>query len=333
MLHQDDDGRWDADGFMKHDREGAPADGPGDAMHDVGVTALSLLALSANGVTGKSGEHKASYRRGVEWLVGQQNLDSGCFVPDLAARRIYDHVLATLAMVEAAALTGNESWRRSAQQAITHLESHRNPYACFGYDPRDNNNSMSLTAWCLEAYCAAASAGLEVNDNAVKLMATFYDQVSDPSGNHGYAKQGDPSSRDSDDHATRYPPAKIATLTAAGLFGRYLLGQRSKESPIMNAAAALVASRPPVWDVKGGGIDECYFYFGSHALHQHGDPAWKKWRRDLLTTVTAAQRQDGNFAGSWDPVGAWSAHGGRVYSTAMLALSLLAPTRYERRSR
>lgn len=101
----------------------------------------------------------------------------------------------------------------------------------------------------------------------------------------------------------------------------------------MNAAAALVASRPPVWDVKGGGIDECYFYFGSHALHQHGDPAWKKWRRDLLTTVTAAQRQDGNFAGSWDPVGAWSAHGGRVYSTAMLALSLLAPTRYERRSR
>lgn len=330
VQHQDEDGRWDADGFMKHDREGPPSDGPGDAMHDVGVTALALLSLSANGVTGRSGVHKAAYRRGIEWLVAQQNLENGCFVPDLAARRIYDHALATLATIEAAAFTGDERWRRAAQQGMQYLELHRNPYSCFGYGPRDNNNTMSLTAWCVETYCAAESTGLEVNKTALQLMATFYDQVSDPTGNHGYTKQGEGSSRDDGAQATRYPITKTATLTAAGLFGRYLLGQDPKSQPIMNAAAAIVTGRPPRWDVAGGGIDECYFYFGSHALYQHGGPAWNQWRKAMLTVATDAQRKDGNFAGSWDPVGAWSDHGGRVYSTAMLALSLLAPARYAR---
>ncbi|MHC4516557.1 MAG: hypothetical protein ACYS5W_23085, partial [Planctomycetota bacterium] len=41
--HQDEDGKWDCDGFMKHDKEGPPCDGAGNAVHDVGVTALGLL--------------------------------------------------------------------------------------------------------------------------------------------------------------------------------------------------------------------------------------------------------------------------------------------------
>ncbi|MBL9078536.1 MAG: hypothetical protein JNL08_13585, partial [Planctomycetes bacterium] len=35
--HQDEDGKWDCDGFMKHDVEGEVCDGPGNAVHDVGV--------------------------------------------------------------------------------------------------------------------------------------------------------------------------------------------------------------------------------------------------------------------------------------------------------
>jgi hypothetical protein len=46
--------------------------------------------------------------------------------------------------------------------------------------------------------------------------------------------------------------------------------------------------------------------------------------------VVGAQRRDGNFAGSWDPVGVWGEDGGRVYSTAMLALTVQAYYRYAR---
>ena len=40
------------------------------------------------------------------------------------------------------------------------------------------------------------------------------------------------------------------------------------------------------------------------------------------------QRTDGNFEGSWDPIGPWGKDGGRVYSTAMGALMLEVYYRY-----
>ena len=42
------------------------------------------------------------------------------------------------------------------------------------------------------------------------------------------------------------------------------------------------------------------------------------------------QRKDGDFKGSWDPDGAWGFSGGRVYSTAMMTLSLQVYYRYSR---
>src|SRR5690349_18381513 len=36
QAHQDEDGRWDCDGFMKHDGK-QPTDGAGQAQYDIGV--------------------------------------------------------------------------------------------------------------------------------------------------------------------------------------------------------------------------------------------------------------------------------------------------------
>ena len=36
----------------------------------------------------------------------------------------------------------------------------------------------------------------------------------------------------------------------------------------------------------------------------------------------AAQETEGHEAGSWDPIGQWSKWGGRIYSTALNALTL-----------
>ena len=46
--------------------------------------------------------------------------------------------------------------------------------------------------------------------------------------------------------------------------------------------------------------------------------------------VVKTQRLDGNFKGSWDANGAWGEDGGRVYSTAILVLTLEAYYRYTR---
>lgn len=42
------------------------------------------------------------------------------------------------------------------------------------------------------------------------------------------------------------------------------------------------------------------------------------------------QRRDGDSKGSWDPIGVWGASGGRVYSTAMRAMTLEVYSRYAR---
>src|SRR5262245_15392152 len=52
VAHQDPDGRWDCDQFMKHDPPADPCPGPGSAQHDVGATGLALLAILAQGDTG-----------------------------------------------------------------------------------------------------------------------------------------------------------------------------------------------------------------------------------------------------------------------------------------
>ncbi|MEW6073958.1 MAG: hypothetical protein AB1726_15360 [Planctomycetota bacterium] len=46
------------------------------------------------------------------------------------------------------------------------------------------------------------------------------------------------------------------------------------------------------------------------------------WNEALRRAVLGAQRAEGSARGSWDPVGPWGWAGGRVYSTAMMALSL-----------
>jgi hypothetical protein len=53
-----------------------------------------------------------------------------------------------------------------------------------------------------------------------------------------------------------------------------------------------------------------------------GRAQWQAWSSALTPVVLTAQRQDGNFGGSWDPVGVWGEDGGRVYATALMLSSL-----------
>ena len=120
-------------------------------------------------------------------------------------------------------------------------------------------------------------------------------------------------------------------MTAVALFCRYFMGQDPKEHEIMDTAADLVLSKPPVWNENSGAIDHYYWYYASYALYQAGGNHWKKWSQALAQAIPPHQRTDGeNLRGSWDPIGAWGEDGGRVYATALLVLTLQAQYRYTR---
>ena len=331
--HQDEDGKWDCDGFMKHDSADSEiCNGPGNAVHDVGVTALALLAFLGDGSTMRSGPYKENIKRGVLWLKGQQQ-ENGLFGSAASHDFVYDHAIAAYAMCEAYGLSDYKLLRKTAQKGIEYLESHRNPYSVWRYQPRDNDNDISVTGWAIMAYESGQFFKLKINDGALKLCETFLDQVSDPTGKHGYTKQGEGSSRKPGEHGTKFPIEKGEALTAVGLFCRFFMNQDPKEKPVMKAAANLLRAKPPVWDEKSGSIDHYYWYYATYALFQYGGTHWTDWQKKLETAVVKNQHRDGgkkNLVGSWDPIGAWGEDGGRVYSTAILTLTLEAYYRYSR---
>ncbi len=331
-AHQDDDGRWDADGFMKHDDPALVAcDGPGNAVHDIGCTGLALLAFLGENNTTKSGKYRSVVRRGVTWLRKQQDPDTGLFGSQVSHDYIYDHAIAAYAMCEACGLSSSKVLVKPAQRGLNYLESHRNPYGVWRYQPRDQDNDISVTGWAIMAYKSGKYFGLQVNDDALQNCAAFLDQVTDSTGRHGYRKAGEGSSRKPGRHGVAFPSDQTHALTAVGLFSRFFLGQDPAETPIMKASAKLLNQLPPVWDEQAGRVDHYSWYYATYALFQMGGPEWRRWQRAIQRVVPENQHQQtaqSNLYGSWDPAGAWGEDGGRVYSTAILTLTMQANYRY-----
>jgi len=326
--HQDDDGRWDGNEFMKHDRDGAPCTGPGNALHDVGITGLALLAFLGDGSRMQSGPYRQQVKQGVKWLWSQQQ-DNGLFGSNTAHDFVYDHAIAAYAMCEAYGLSGYATLRRPAQRGIDYLERHRNPGAVWRYQPRDGDNDTSITGWCILCYSSGRSFGLQVDPQALRCCSDWLDQVTDEHGRAGYRQKGEPSSRRAGEHETSFPVDRGEAMTAEALFCRFFLAPETKEQKSLERSADLLLARPPVWDRRS--IDEYYWYYASSALYQLGGRHWSEWQKKLADAVVKNQRQDGNARGSWDPLGVWAEDGGRIYSTAMLVLTLEAGYRYQRR--
>jgi hypothetical protein len=326
-THQDENGQWQAERFMRHDRTGTPTDGAGHVGHDCGISGLALLAFLGDGQTPTSGEFADTVRRGVAWLCSLQERN-GRFGANMFADTVYDHVIATLAVTEAYGLSGDATLKEHAQAGIDYIQASRNPYGVWRYQPRDNDNDTSVTGWCACALQTAADFGLKVDRACLRATLVWIEGVTGSDGRSGYLKLGDPSSRLDRDHARRFPASAGEALTGITLNTRFLLGLRFTEVPIMEKQAAVLLARLPGWNVREGSIDLYYWFHASNALRQVGGESWRRWSAALHRALLPNQRKDGNFAGSWDPISVWGEIGGRVYSTAIATLCLEAESRY-----
>jgi hypothetical protein len=214
--------------------------------------------------------------------------------------------------------------------AVNYIQHARNPYGVWRYQPRSGDNDSSVTGWMILALKSADDFGLRVDRDAFKAASAWFDSVTDPSTGHcGYTKRGELSAR-KPGMEQRFPPAKGDAMTAVGLLSRFFLGQDPQQSQVMRAAADRMLTRPPVWNPADGSIDMYYWYYASYAMYQMGGNHWQKWNQAMLGAVVKSQRTDGNYHGSWDPVGVWGEDGGRVYATALMTLCMQVSYRYAR---
>lgn len=327
--HQDEEGKWDADEFMKH-CEDTHCQGAGDGMHDIGLTGLALLAFLGDGSTMRSGPYQEVVKKAVLWLRDQQ-AENGLFGTDSNQHFIYDHAIAALAMCEAYGLSEYKLLRKYAQRGLDYLEQHRNPYGMWRYGFQSGDEDMSVTGWALLAYVSAKDFKLNVSTKVFEQAAVYIDSLTDPAtGRTGYNERGGRSSRHAGKHQTDFPAEKSECMTGVAILCRIFLGQDPKTNPIMEKGADLLMSKKPVWNPKDGSIDMYYWYYATYALYQIGGQRWNQWSQAMSDAILKQQKTDGHEKGSWDPIGAWGADGGRVYSTAISVLTLEAYYRYAR---
>jgi hypothetical protein len=329
--HQDPDGRWDCDGFSKHCKQNT-CDGPGEGLHDIGITGLALLAFLGDGNTLQVGPYRAVVARSVKWLIAQQNRENGLLGEPAGTSYLYSHAIGALALCEAYSLSNKPAaLREPAQRSLNLILAARNPYKAWRYNyPPNGDNDTSVTGWMVFALKAGEEAGLNIDKTAYDAALAWFDEMTDlQTGRCGYQQKGEASSRRTGSEK-RFPQDKTESLTSVALLCRFFLGQTPEKVPTMRLHADRLRKTLPVWEVtpESSLIDEYYWYYGTFAMFQMGGEDWKLWNGAMKKAIVEHQRHGGDENGSWDPIGAWGKDGGRVYMTAIGALCLEVYFRY-----
>lgn len=337
---QDDDGRWDADDFMKHyvssRSEGDRAlEGPGYSRVDIGLTGLCLLAFTGAGNDAQQGDFTAAVRRAARFLLDEQRPEDGGFgLGDKYRPTLYDHSLATLAIADLYLLGGDESLREPLRRALLYLLSQQREGGGWDYDqvlPRDRErgaaarerNDLSITGWCVLALTAGREAGFLLPHENLERLAGFLKRCTRQDGEAVYA-----------DCAPRAGERGIPMM-AVSCLSRRLLGEPG-DSAMQLRQTARLSKNTPDWS-EAGNIDGSMYgwYYGSLAMllnrdQEDGAARWRAWNIDLQRSLLPNQEKTGGRRGSFPPAGFWADHGGgRVYSTALCVLCLEVYYRYD----
>jgi len=329
--HQDNDGKWSPDEFWKHcpknDRcSGVPRYRTKHA--GLGVTGLAMLAYLGRGYTHRVGErtrrdsrYTATVSKGLQYILKCQH-DDGHFSRQQGVNN-YVNGICTLVLVEAYALTGDESLVSPLTRGIRFLVGCQQEAGGWNYnDKPTDRNDTSVTSWVVLALKAARAINVKTPWETDYGLFRFVNTVTSDDGTAYYKTWGDK------------PPHRNLALTAGTLMCRLYLGL--DDTPMTHLQAALISSDPPMRSklTTKQGRDHTYYYwyYGTLSMFAMGGDYWKKWNRPMTNALMSLQSKRGHESGSWDPKPSrWTMQtGGRVMATAMAALDMEIYYRYLR---
>ena len=316
--HQSRDGRWSIQNFMRNYQEGGRrADGGGDRSdQDLDLTGLVVLSFLGAGHThmpARGSEAKSPYAgnigRAIDWIIAGQDEDGNL----MRGGQLYGQFLATMALAESYTLTGDPRLVGPIDRAVRFIAESQNPGLAWRYEPQSDNDT-SVVGWGVMALKSAQIAGFIVPEKCYRGAANWLDKVRRGKRGGLYV----------------YQPGREATpaMTAEGFFTEQLIDFKPGSPRTAESVEYVMKHRPEAKPEDEEDHDLYYWYYATLALHQVGGPRWDEWNRDLRQALVESQRKDGPFAGSWDPWIRYEKIGGRVYTTAIAALTLEVYYRY-----
>jgi hypothetical protein len=237
--------------------------------------------------------------------------------------------MATLALCEALARTPNEELAAAARKAVACcLANQRQDGGFFASgktgDARDLEQ-VQTSAWVYQALHAARLAGLEFDYTAFDKIMLYVDK-SVRSGVGAAAE---------DPEGTSAAAERAVTDACAAMMLRIMHGTSPNSELLQRTAQGVLRFRSPRWCLPEGRHAKMikWWFFASHGMHHMGGQYRYEWMERLEPLLADHQAPDslGHQAGSWD-----GRRGktrmftkSRVAFTAMAALCLEAPTRYQ----
>jgi hypothetical protein len=356
--HQRPDGGWSSHDFTKqckkickNENPKRYGDGKGFEDHDVGVTGLAILAFTGYGHTHRYGVYKEYVevlKKAMRYMKKVQirstdpetNGRFGTYRDD-TEQWIYDHAIATMAMGELLAMSNDViGLKRSVTDAVKLILRAQNDGYGWRYEPKFGDNDTSVTGWMVLALKTAKNCRLDIPrsayDSAFAGALNWFNRATATNGKCGYMIPGDAGSQLKDVYPDDpYPYSKeLSCMSAVAVLCRLFAGESRKDRTVRDGVAVLMR-QPPKWIEQKGRLQSTiniyYWYYGSYAMFQYGGKDWHRWNEAMIKSLVTTQRQ-GNIDedGSWDPIGEWGIAGGRVYSTALGAMTLEVYYRFRR---
>lgn len=283
-------------------------DGRWEHEYPISATSFALLAYYGRGERHDiECRYQDTVARGLKWLLTQHNPATG----DLRGEKpksngMYDHGIASLALIEAYGVTKDPELRPRALATIDFIADAQHEGGGWRYKPGDPGD-LSVTGWFVMALASAEMSGLPVPEKTRNGVVKFLDYMSGgPNGGfYGYDK----------------PPGKGGSksnaMHAVGFFCSQLTGASANAAKAYESALSL--------DKAGFQIGDIYYaYYGTVAAYQHQGPTWRKWMETMHKAFIAEQAEDG----SWTLGGQYAASMGPIISTALTTLCLEAHYRY-----
>jgi hypothetical protein len=259
-----------------------------------GVVGLCVAAFLAYGVDPVNGPHAPRIRKGIEFILSQQNPKNGYI-----GSSMYNHAFATKALAEAYGMVDNPEIAPALKLATELIlgSQKRNRFGAWRYTPDSRDADTTVTGCQLVTLFAARNAGLAVPDEAIRKGLAYLANNRNSDGAYGYtsASGGKP------------------TLTAVGL----LCFSLAKERDSKGYRASLDYLNRNL-DYRDRYYPYYYEYYMAQALFHADEKIWRDWNERNIRYLATIQAPDGSFPGNQGP----------SFNTAGALLSLALNYRY-----
>lgn len=304
--HQMRDGRWTfAHHIACNNACGDPCE-PNRADAYNAATAMALLPFLGAGQTHQSGDYQAVVRRGLHYLIrsGKPGTKEGLTVLDLseASGNMYSHGLATIALSEAYAMTGDSTLAVPTQAAMNYIVAAQCRDGGWRYQYQDaRGGDTSVAGWQIMALKSGHMGHLMVPPRTIQGSLLFLDSVQSNGGSrYGYAS----------------PSTDLnASMTAVGLLCRMYTGWDKNNEALQRGIAELAETGVLKNDIY-------YDYYAAQVLRQTGGPEWDRFNTELRDWLVETQAQEGDAKGSWFFESAHVSNAGRLCMTSFATMIL-----------